>query len=134
MSLVDNAAIQAEALKRIGFPPAMDAASLTTVNFDRLLGQMNALKANAGPYQNVVICVDCSAVRDCPHDAKYENAFIHRKVCGSCGARSGFRDVVGCWIPFSVWWNPTSWGRGCWAFDFCTSPGRAPDGTKVAAE
>lgn len=119
MKLADNQQIQAEALKRMGFPPAMDASRLTTPNFDRLLLKMDELKASAGPYQNVVICVDCEAVHHCPFDAKFENSFSHRRVCGSCGSRDGFRDVLGRWISFARPWAIWTWGSGCWAFDFC---------------
>ena len=134
MKLKDNMEIQAEALKRIGFPPRMDAAPLTTPNFYRLLEQMTVLKERAGPCENVVICKDCSAVHDCPFGARHENAFDHRRVCGSCGSRTGFRDVVGRWVPFAETWKPWTWGKGCWAFDFCTSPGHQPDGKKVNAQ
>lgn len=120
MKLVDNQHIQSEALKRIGFPKTMDAASLTTANFDRLLRQMDDLKASAGPFQNVVICVDCLKVHDCPFDANFENSFSHRRVCGHCGSRHGFRDVLGRWISFARPWAFWTWGSGCWAFDFCT--------------
>lgn len=118
MKPLDNQKIQAEALKRIGFPPDMDAASLTTPNFDRLLRQMDQLKASAGPYQNVVICVDCRKVHDCPFDSKFENAFSHRRVCGYCGSRAGFCDVLGRWVSFATTWAIWTWGSGCWVFDF----------------
>ena len=134
MTAADNQYLIAEGMRRIGFPAGMAPETLTTSNFDRLLEQVNLLKASAGPYRNVVICIDCSAVHDCPHDAKFENAFTHRKVCGNCGARSGFRDVVGRWVSFARTWSPSTWGKGCWVFDFCTSPGRNPDGTKRASE
>jgi hypothetical protein len=120
MKLCDNYAIHAEALRRLGYRKGVDPASLTIVKFDRFLEMADSIKLCAGPHQNVVICVDCSAVHDCPHDAQFETAFTYRKVCGSCGSRSGFRDVVGRWVPFSTWWKPLSWGRGCWAFEFCT--------------
>ncbi|EJM20189.1 hypothetical protein PMI21_01092 [Pseudomonas sp. GM18] len=120
MILKDNSKIQAEALKRIGFRPGMDASQLTTEKFDRLLQEMDALKASAGPYRNVVICVDCGTVHSCPFDAEFENAFAHRRVCGHCGSRTGFRDVVGRWISFAKPWSFWTWGSGCWGFDFCT--------------
>jgi hypothetical protein len=120
MKLADNQNIQSEALKRIGLRPDMDASRLTTANFDRLLLEMDALKASAGPYRNVVVCVDCLKVHSCPFDAEFENAFTHRRVCGHCGSRSGFRDVVGRWISFAKPWSFWMWGSGCWAFEFCT--------------
>lgn len=131
MRLADNFNIQAEALRRIGFHANMPPEHLTTPNFNRLLQEMDALKASAGPFRNVVICLDCSAVHPCPFGADHENAHAHLRVCGSCGSRSGFRDVVGRWISFSRTWHPSTWGKGCWAFEFCTSPGRLSSGKEA---
>lgn len=134
MKLADNMQLQAEAMKRIGFPPSMPAEHLTYPNFNRLIEAMSALKASAGPYQSVAICADCYAVHDCPFGARHENAFHHTKVCRACGNRSGFEDVVGCWISFARFWHLSTWHTGCWAFDFCTSPGRNRDGTLRAGK
>lgn len=134
MSLVDNQELIEEGMKRIGFPAQMPPESLATPNFYRLIEQVSLLKAAAGPYRNVTICKDCSAVHSCPFGARHENAFDHRRVCGACGSRIGFRDVVGRWVSFARAWSPSTWGKGCWAFDFCTSPGRCPEGTKKVSE
>lgn len=122
MKLVDNSEIHAEAKRQLGIPAGADPAALFGRGFDTYLKTLDAIKSRAGRYQNVVICEDCSSVHNCPFGAFHENAHDHLRVCGSCASRAGFRDVVGCWIPFpSIWWKPSTWGRGCWAFDFRTA-------------
>lgn len=121
MRIRDNDSLHAEARRQLGMSGTADPARLSRKEFDRYLERLDIIKSKAWGYRNVVICRECGEVHDCPHDADFENAFTRTKICNSCGSRAGFKDVTGRWVPFSVWWNPASWGRGCWAFDFCTT-------------